>query len=191
MALAPISWTHLQRSRAALFQMPGQSLNEHLLKEALDILQTLNQDDSREALKANKGSSSAISLARELTSLTLKGAKSANISSGSKSPAQAEDSSASSKASESLTASAPRMYSSSSKSVTLHEPGGFLNHLRKEPYRTSNNSEDEDNNEDRGYDGSDDDLFYKNFYDYDDNDSAKDYTACSADDCGYCGHCDY
>ena len=32
---------------------------------------------------------------------------------------------------------------------------------------------------------------YSDHYEYSDNESEKDYTACSADHCGYCGHCPY
>ena len=42
-------------------------------------------------------------------------------------------------------------------------------------------------------DGKDQDFSFGNYggYDSDYNDSMKDFTACSASDCGYCGHCDY
>ena len=47
------------------------------------------------------------------------------------------------------------------------------------------------------FDGSDHDYFGENLFDESDHDffgeddGQADYTACSADDCGYCGKCSY
>lgn len=42
-------------------------------------------------------------------------------------------------------------------------------------------------------DDDNDDGFANDFFEesLDDEQSDKDYTVCSAEDCGYCGHCDY
>jgi hypothetical protein len=52
------------------------------------------------------------------------------------------------------------------------------------------------NCEDDGNMGNDDGEDFYDDYRYDDfsksdDGSEKDFTACSADDCGYCGHCTY
>ncbi len=46
----------------------------------------------------------------------------------------------------------------------------------------------------RVYDDEDegeDDIWYNSPFGGSDTQSEKVFTACSADDCGYCGHCDY
>ena len=186
MALAPWSWNRQQRSSPLHFRYPNDPLDDGLLRGALQTMQNLRElpvDELGDSSIAKKDSTSVSTVTEEFLAISLKGKGVSDPSNSTENPAQPQH---------------VHTTENSSGSVVLpvikkadDRGGHHLEPRSRSPYKApSDTFSDNDDDDDRYFFtslrdepfGFDDGVFDTDY---------QDFTACSADDCGYCGHCPY